>query len=293
MRSTLLPRSGVMLGLTALCLAASTGAAPFTKGITYRVRMSSRLPPQMAGMGGDGGAGPLILAKASAVGNRARFDLLTFQPAPPGTTVDDYLLVLDSSRTFLVNPGERTYSDASAILSGGGLGMLGAMSGGRRGGRGGGGGGAGGMPQVDISGLVTDFEVVGADTVDGRQTQHYRIVAEMSVAVMGNQTPLRIMIDTWTANLPYHIVNPFDAPATVAADDPAAKLTVKLNELRKKIEGTPIKSVVTTSLTLGGPAGAGMALDFVQTTTITDIKEMDVDEKQLELPAGFTKKVGG
>src|SRR5213076_2161215 len=71
------------------------------------------------------------------------------------------------------------------------------------------------------------------------------------------------------------------------------KLTAKLNELRAKIEGTPIKTVVTTSVTLGGPAGAGMALDFTQTTTITDIKEIDVDEKLLELPAGFTKKVGG
>ena len=280
-----------MLGLIALCLASSTGATPFTKGITYRVRMSSRLPPQMAGMGGDGGAGPLILARASSVGNRARFDLLTFQPAPPGTSVDDYLLVLDSARTVLVDPAERSYSDATALFSGGGLGMLGAMGGGRRGGRGGGGGGGvGGMPQVDISGLVTDFQLVGPDTVDGRQTLHFRIVAEMSVAVMGNQTPLRILIDTWTANLPYHIINPFDGPATVASDDPAAKLSAKLTELRKKIEGTPIKSVVTTSLTLGGPAGAGMALDFVQTTTITDIKELDVDEKLLDVPAGFTKK---
>ncbi len=146
------------------------------------------------------------------------------------------------------------------------------------------------MPQIDISGLVTDFELVGQDTVDGRQTHHYRIVAEMSVAVMGNQTPLRLMIDTWTAKLPYHIVNPFDGAATVAPDDPASKLTAKLNELRKKIEGTPVKSVVTTSLTLGGPAGAGMALDFVQTTTITDIKEIDVEERLLEVPAGFTKK---
>ncbi len=298
MRSTLTSRSGVMLGLTALCLAASTGAVPYTKGITYRVRMSSRLPPQLAGMGGDAGAGPLILARASAVGNRARFDLQTFQPAPQGASLDDYLLVIDSSRTVLVNPDERSYTDATALLSGGGLGMLGAMAGGRRGGRGGGGvgggaGGGGGMPQYDINGLVTDFETVGQDTVDGRQTQHYRIVAEMTVAVMGNQTPLRIMIDTWTASLPYHIVNPFDGAATVSPDDPAAKLTAKLNELRKKIEGTAIKSVITSSLTVGGPAGAGMALDFVQTTTITDIKEMDVDEKLLELPVGFTKKSGG
>jgi hypothetical protein len=285
MRRTLLCRSGAMLCSIALCVTASTAATPFTKGLTYRVRMSSRLPMQMAGMGGDAGAGPLILARASAVGNRARFDLQTFQPAPPGSSVDDYLLVLDSSKTFLVNPGERTYSDATTWLSSGALGMLGARGGGRRGG-----GGGGGMPQVDINGLVTDFEIVGQDTVDGRQTQHCRIVAEMSVAVMGNQTPLRIIIDTWTANLRYHIVNPFDGPATVTPDDPASKLTAKLNELRRKIAGTPVKTVVTTSVTLGGPAGAGMALDFVQTTTITDIKEVDVDEKLFDLPEGFMKK---
>lgn len=284
MRSSLLLRSAIV-GLAALGLGASTAATPFTRGVTYRVRMSSRLPPQMAGMGGDGGAGPLLLARASAVGNRARFDLLAFQPAPPGTSADDYLLVVDSSQTLLVNPVERSYTDATTLFSGGGLGMLGAMGGGRRGG-----GGGGGMPQFDIGGLVTDFENIGPDTVDGRQTQHYQIVAEMSIAVMGNQTPLRIIIDTWTANLPYRIVNPFDGPASVPPDDPAAKVTTRLNELRKKIEGTPIKSVVTTSVTLGGPAGAGMALDFVQTTAITDIKEMDVDEKSLAVPAGFSKK---
>ena len=56
-----------------------------------------------------------------------------------------------------------------------------------------------------------------------------------------------------------------------------AKLTAKLNELRTKIDGTPIKTVVTTSLTIGGPAGAGMALDFTQTTAITDIKEIEMN----------------
>jgi hypothetical protein len=292
--------SRVLFAVTALCLAASTGATPYTKGITYRVRMSSRLPAQLAGFGGpDGGAGPLILARATAVGSRARFDLQTFQPAPPGLSLDEYMLV-DSAHTYMVNPDEKTYSDADQLMGGGGLGMLGAMmgrrGGGGRGGRGAGGGGGGGMggnggpPQVDINGLVTDFQLVGPDTVDGRQTQHYRIVAEMTVAAMGNQTPLRIVIDAWAANLPYQIVNPFDANFTPSPDDPAAKLTMKLAELRKKIEGTTLKTVVTTSITMGGPAGAGIAFDFVQTMTVTDIKEMDVDATLLDLPAGFVKK---
>ena len=286
MRSAFLLRSGFSLGLAALCLAGSTGARPFTKGVTYRVRVSSRLPAIMAGAGGDG-AGPLVLARASAVGNRARFDLQAFQPMPPGISLDDYLLVMDSARTIFVNTEEKSYVDATKLLGSGGLGMLGSMAGGRRGG-----GGGGGMPQMDLSGLVTDFEKVGLDTTDGRQTQHYRVVAEMTIAAMGRQAPMRVVIDTWTANLACHIINPFDAAATSSPDDPAAKLTAKLVEFRKKIEGTPIKTVMTTTLTIDAGAGP-MLLDFAQTTTITDIKEMDVDEQQFEIPAGFVKKGGG
>jgi hypothetical protein len=36
-----------------------------------------------------------------------------------------------------------------------------------------------------------------------------------------------------------------------------------------------------------------MTLDFTQTTTITDIKEVDVDPTTLDLPQGFVKKAGG
>jgi hypothetical protein len=261
-------------------LASSIGARPPAKGITYRVRVSSRLPAIMAGAGGDA-TGQLVLARASAVGNRARFELQALQPMPAGVSLDDYLLVLDSAQMVFVNTDEKTYVDAGRMLRGGGLGMLSSMAAGRRGGA--------GMSQMDLSGLVTDFEVVGKDTTDGKQTQHYRIVAEMTVAAMGRQVPLRILIDTWTADLPYHVVNPFDAAAMKPADDPAAKLTAKLAEYRKQIQGTPIKTVMTTTVTIDA-AGAPVMLDFTQTTQITDIREADVDEKQLEIPAGFVKK---
>src|SRR4051812_22487201 len=106
-------------------LASTVAARPLTtKGITYRVRVTSRLPAIMGGAGGDG---PLVLARASAVGNRARFDMLAFQPMPQGISLDDYILVLDSSQTVFVSTDNRTYSDASHMLGGGGLGMLSSM----------------------------------------------------------------------------------------------------------------------------------------------------------------------
>lgn len=280
-----------MFGLAALFGVAFAAAKPPTKGITYRLRMSSRLPAILAQMGGaDGASGPLVLARVKAIGNRARLDFLA---SPVGLNMDDYVLILDSSRMVFVSPEQKTYTDASALVSsGGGLGMLSSMAGGGRRARGGGGGDAGGgVPALDINGLVTDLEQLDGDTLDGRQVQHYRIVAEMNVAAMGQMLPLRIVMEMWTANLPTAIVNPFDLSTTVSPTDPAAKLTSKLIELRKKIQGTPVKTVTTMTIT-GFMGGAGPPLEFVQTTAVTDIKEGEIDERELQIPVGFTKKGG-
>lgn len=304
MRSAIVRRGGACLGLAALFAVAFSAAKPPTKGITYRLRMSSQLPAFMAQVGaGDGAGGPLILARVKAIGKRARFDLQAFQPAPQGLSLDDYILMPDSAHAYFVNPAEKSYADGSQLMSnGGGLGMLGALAGmgGRRGGRGGdaaGGGrggdvGGGARGGIDVSNIVTDLEQLDGDTLDGRQVKHYRLVAEMNVAIMGQPpSPLRIVMEMWTANLPYTIVNPFDMGTTVSPNDPAAKLTSKLIELRKQIDGTPVKSVVTTTIS-GLMNGALPPMEFVQTTAITDIREVDVDEKELQLPAGYIKKGG-
>jgi hypothetical protein len=294
MRSAFVRRGAALFGLAALFAVAIAATKPPAKGLTYRIRMSSQLPAFMAQMGGGDAGGPIVLARVKSIGSRARFDLQAFQPAPPGLSLDDYVLFLDSSRVYFVNPAEKSYVDGSALLGGGGggLGMLGALAGGM-GRRGRGGDAGGGMaPGMDIMGIVTDLEQLDGDTLDGRQVKHYRLVAEMSIAVMGQSpAPLRIVMEMWTANIPHKIVNPFDMGTTVAPNDPAAKLTTKLIELRKQIDGTVVKSVVTTTLS-GLMNGALPPMEFVQTTAITEIKEADVDEKDLQLPAGFTKKSG-
>jgi hypothetical protein len=85
-------------------------------------------------------------------------------------------------------------------------------------------------------------------------------------------------------------VNPFDLTGTASPDDPAAKLTNRLLAERKKIQGTPIKTVMTMIIS-GLGNGAVPPLEFGQTTQITDIKEIDIDPKELEIPAGFTRRV--
>lgn len=285
-------RATMFAGLTAMFVVAFAATRPPAKGVTYRLRMTSKLPAVMAQMNGDPG-GPVILAKVKSVGNRARLEFIN--PAP-GVGLDDYVLI-DSVRAILVNAAEKTFSEAPAALSGGGgLGMLSSMAGGaRRGGRGGRGGGGdagngGGIPNIDITGLVTDVQQLDGDTLQGRQVRHYQMVAEMNVMVMGNLAPLRIESEIWTADLPFAIVNPFDFTGTVSPDDPMAKLTSKLLEMRKQIKGTPLKNVMNLTITLGNGA---VPLEFQQTTAITDIRETDVDVKELEVPAGFTKKAPG
>jgi hypothetical protein len=274
--------------LAALSLALTAAATIPTKGVTYRVRMTTRLPAIMAQMGANGdAAGPVILAKVKAVGKKSRFDFLS---GPQNIGPDDYLLMLDSGRAVMVNAAEKTYSENSNFAQGG-LGMLAQL--GRRGGRNGGNQNPNGFNGIEVNGLVTDLQELDGDTLEGRNVRHYQAVAEMNINVMNTMAPLRIEMETWTANLPYPIVNPFDlAVSGVPSDDPTSKLTTKLIELRKKMVGTPVKSIMRFTIS-GLGNGAVPPLEFVQTTAITDIKEMDVDEKEFAIPAGFTKKGPG
>jgi hypothetical protein len=247
--------------------------------------MTSRLPQMMAQMQGNDGTGPAFLAKVKSVGKNARFE---FQAVPDGmpVTLEDYLLFLADGRAILVNAAEKAYMEAPASLGGGtgSLGMLGSVAG--RGGRGG--------RQVEITGIDMALEQLDNDTLQGRQVRHYQLVAEMSIGVMNTMTPLRLEMEMWTADLPYNIVNPFDiiGTGTPAADDPVAKLTARLMAERKKIQGTPLKTTMNLIIT-GLGNGAVPPLEFGQTTQITDIKEADIDPKELEIPAGFTKREPG
>jgi hypothetical protein len=295
MKTRIARRVAAFAGLAALITITLSAASPVqpppVKGVTYRLRMTSRLPQMMAQLQNGDAAGPAFLAKVKAVGKNARFD---FQVVPQGAPIgmDDFLLVLDSGRTIMVNSAEKWYAEAPASLGGAGgpVGMLGSMAGRAR--REGQASGRGGAPQVEITGIDMDLQQLDGDTLQGRQVRHYQLVAEMSIQVMQQMVPLRVEMEMWTADLPYNIVNPFDITGTVSPDDPAAKLTTRLLAERKKVQGTPIKTTMTMIIS-GLANGAVPPLEFAQTTQITDIQEVDVNPKDLEVPAGYTKRVEG
>lgn len=277
-------RTAAIAGVLSVFAVAFAGTRPAAKGVSYRIQMTSRMPAIMAQASGDP-AGPAVVAKVKSIGNRARFD---FQQAPRGVSVEGYVLMLDSGRVVFVDTTGKAYSEAPAAFggSGGVLGMISSIAGASRRREG------SNAPQMEITGLVTDVQQLDGEVLDGRQVRHYQLVAEMNVQVMGNIAPLRVEMEMWTADLPQQIVNPFDLKGTVSPDDPAAKFTAKLIEMRKKVQGTPLKTITNVSIT-GLGNGALPPIEFQQTTAITDIQSVDVNPKELEIPAGFVRKQPG
>ena len=282
-------RIAAFAGVAAMLAISVSAVRPPVKGVTYKLRMTTRLPAMMAQLRNGDQTGPEFVAKVKAIGKNARFEM---QSVPQGAQInpDDYLLFLESGRAIMVNTAEKTFSEAPAGLggTGGSLGMLGSIAGRSRAQA----DGRGGPPQIDINGIDMDLQQLDGDTLQGRQVRHYQLVAEMNVQVMNNMAPLRIEMEMWTADLPYQIINPFDIAGTVSPDDPASKLTSRLLAERKKIQGTPLKMIMNMTIS-GLGNGAVPPLEFGQTTEIMDLKEMDIDPKQLQVPAGYTKKEPG
>ena len=277
------------------------------------------------GPGGFGGGGQLV--RVDLAGNRAKVE---FQlGAPPGSSLTDFfLMVLDSNKVYRVSPDSQTYADAFL----GGMGMFGggrgrpggpggADGGGRggRGGRGGAGGGGGDNPgrggrgggfnpmQVIQDLVVTSMKVqtedLGAsDAVETRPTHRYRITADYEFKLYGQARTAKTTTEVWSVDFPQKIVDPFEG-ASVASDSLSyAGISARLVAEQKKIPGVHVKSVTTQTIPLSVLAGAeadvnaagqvAQTVSIVRTTTITALKEAEVDEGLLSIPAGYRKVSG-
>jgi hypothetical protein len=282
MNSRIALRAATLGGVLAISIAAVAPSRPPLKGVSYKLRMTTRLPEMMQQLQNGNAAVPPILVKVKSVGKSARFE---FDSVPQGTPIPpgDYMLFLESGRAIRVSPKEKLYDEAPNGFgaAGGGLSLLNQI------------GGRGGNRAPDITGIDMDVQQLDDETIQGRQVRHYQLVAEFTVEVLNQTTPVRIEMETWTADLPagQNIINPFDLVGSVniASTDPTSKLMTRLLAERKKMQGTPIKTSTTFILT-GLANGAVPALEFGQTTEVLDLKPIDIDPKELDVPAGFTKR---
>ena len=282
MKTSFARRAAAILGAFAIVAIAVAATRPPAKGVSYRLRMQARLPSIMQQLQNPAGQNPAVVARVKAVGKNARFDIDSGPQGSP-VPVGDYMLFLETGRMIRVSPSEKVYDEAPNGFGAAGanpIGMLGSVAG--RGGNG---------RQVEITGIDMDLQQLDDETLQGRQVRHYQLVAEFTVEAMNNMVPVRIEMETWTADLPptQAIINPFDFVGTVSGTDPASKLTTRLLAERKKMQGTPLKTSMNFIIT-GLANGAVPPLEFGQTTEVLDIRSVDVDPKELDVPAGFTKR---
>jgi hypothetical protein len=281
MKTRVFRRASALAGLAAIVAVSLSATRPPLKGVSYRLRMTTRLPAMMQQMQNGTLNPPSMLVRVKSVGKNARFE---FDSMPQGTPIPpgDYMLFLESGRAIRVSPKEKLYDEAPNGFgaAGGGLNLLGSIGG--RGGQNG---------RADITGVDMDLQQLDDETIQGRQVRHYQLVAEFTLEVFNQTTPVRIEMETWTADLRPNqkIVNPFDFADVVSPNDPASKLTTRLIAERKKMQGTPIKT--STAFIIQGLAnGAIPPLEFGQTTEVLDIRDVDIDAKELDVPAGFAKR---
>ena len=302
------------------------------KGISYRVRTQTQMPNMGGGGGDEGGRGPGgfggagQLVRVDMAGTRAKVE---FQlGAPPGSSLTDYfLMVLDSNRVYRVSPDSQTYADAflggMGMFGGGRRGGFGGGDGGGRGGRGGrgnpGGGGGGDNPgrggrgggvnpmqviqDLVVTGMKVQTEDLGAgEAIETRPTHRYRITADYEFKLYGQPRTAKTTTEVWAVDFPQKVVDPFEGPSTAGDSLSYAGISARLVAEQKKIPGVHVKTVTTQTIPLSVMAGAeadvnaagqvAQTVSIVRTTTITALKETDVDETLLSIPTGYRKVSG-
>lgn len=154
-----------------------------------------------------------------------------------------------------------------------------------------------------VTDMKTNVEDLGAgDVIETRPTRHYRITVDYGFKLYGQPRQGKMTREIWTIEFAQHVVNPFDA-ATVSGDSGTmADVNRRVIAEAKKFSGVPVKVITTTTIpvsVIGGdsvdvttPGAIPQTANIVQTTLITALKDGDIDEADLKVPADY-KKVAG
>ena len=317
------------VGAAGLIAAAKPGTP--VKGVNYRVRTQTQIPNMGGPGGGDeggrgfgGGGGQLV--RVDLAGNRAKIEYQL--GAPPGSSITDYfLMVVDSNKVYRVNPDSQTYADAFL----GGVGMFGGRGGrgpggggdgrGGRGGRSNAGGGGGDNPgrggrggggfmnpmqvlqDLVITSVKVQTEDLGAgEAIENRPTHKYRITGDYEFKLYGQPRNAKTTTEVWTIDFPTKLVDPFEQASMSGDSLSYAGISSRLAAEEKKLPGVRVKTVTTQTIPLSMAGGAeadvsasgqvAQTVNIVRTTTITALKEVEIDDAVLRIPEGYRKVSG-
>jgi hypothetical protein len=254
-------RRGVVLFSLATVGAAVIAARPAAPGVTYRMRMVVT-PPEIPGMPPQ--SPTVLIGHGATVGTQSRFDIDTIQGQLP-MSIGDYFLTLDSGRVVSVSPSMKSYSEGMPGMSG--------------------------LPpevlaQATVTNVNVTTEKLGAgETMQGYATEKVRMTVTYSLGIMGQTMNTMTTTEMWVAKLPVNVSTPFDGSLPKElSEGPLKELGEKSMAARKSLNGTPLKTVATSSIT--GP----MSITTVTTMEFLDLKATDVDPALLKVPEGYTKK---
>jgi hypothetical protein len=125
------------VGVSAIGLAIGllvTSAAvpePFDAGVSFRISTATKVYPGDTPRAQDD---EVMRGRGVAVNGRARIEFLTFTPAPPGLTTDDFLIAADSGHSYVLHSATQKFTSADDTFGGPAVVALGRVLGGGRGG---------------------------------------------------------------------------------------------------------------------------------------------------------------
>jgi hypothetical protein len=282
------------------------------------------------GRGFGGGGGQLV--RIDMAGNRAKVEFQLGAPPGSSITdyflmiVDSNKVyrVNPDSQTYadavlggMGMFGGRGTRGGGAAFGGRGGGTRGNRSGGGGGGNPGRGGGdnpgRGGrsgfvnpmqiLQDLIITSVKVQTEDLGAgEAIENRPTHHYMITGDYEFKLYGQPRTAKTTTEVWTIDFPAAIVDPFETP-TVAGDSLSyAGIAARLAAEEKKVPGVHVKSVTTQTIPLSMAGGAegevsasgevAQTVSIVRTTTITALKEVEIDDATLSIPEGYRKVSG-
>ena len=154
-----------------------------------------------------------------------------------------------------------------------------------------------------VTSMKVQTEDLGAgEAVETRPTRRYRITADYEFKLYGQPRTAKTTTEVWSVDFPHRVVEPFEGAAVAGDSLSYAGISARLVAEQKKIPGVHVKSVTTQTIPLSIMTGAeadvsasgqvAQTVSIVRTTTITALKEAEVDETLLSIPAGYRKVSG-